>query len=259
MRRLLGQRLSIEAWDQMTFNDKVHYRRLRVRDPLLTTFSDKLSMREYVAERLGEESLPALLAVGETPSELNELRGPYVLKANHGSGMVTFIREGEVLSREQSALAQSWLDTDYSWLDLEWGYRGARRLLLAEEFLRESDGSSPPSDYKLLTFHGEVKMIAIHTDRFVDHRQRLRRPDWTPITGRHGWYPSVSTADDTPPAALATMLDWASRLGQDLDLVRVDLYATGGRVLVGELTPYPGGGNERFRPATLDAWLGRMW
>ena len=47
-------------------------------------------------------------------------------------------------------------------------------------------------------------------------------------------------------------------LGQDLDFVRVDLYDVGGRVLVGELTPYPTGGN-CYYPAGTDTWLGRAW
>ncbi len=55
------------------------------------------------------------------------------------------------------------------------------------------------------------------------------------------------------------MLDLAALLGQDLDFVRVDLYDLGDRVLVGELTPYPGGGNSAYYPAGIDAWLGRAW
>src|SRR5205807_1648249 len=36
-RRILGQPLSLRAWDRMTFNDKVAYRRLRVRDSAFQT------------------------------------------------------------------------------------------------------------------------------------------------------------------------------------------------------------------------------
>ena len=55
------------------------------------------------------------------------------------------------------------------------------------------------------------------------------------------------------------MLEWASILGQDIDFIRVDLYDLGDRILVGELTPYPNGGNKKFRPGSLDAWLGKAW
>lgn len=257
-RRLLGQPLSLRAWDRMTFNDKVAFRRLRVRDPALQIFSDKLRMRDYVAERLGAESLPRLLAVGERPAQFSERRGPYVLKASHGSGMVTFVAEGEVLSTDQLREAESWLATDYAWGQLEWSYLGTRRRLLAEELLRSADGSWPPPDYKLHTFDGRVAMIEVHTGRFTDHRVMLRRPDWSLIAGR-GVYPLPDDPDRPRPPNLDRMLEWASDLGRGLDFVRVDLYDTGDRVLVGELTPYPAAGDERFEPQSLDAWLGRMW
>src|SRR3954452_22322851 len=55
-RRMLGQPLSLRAWDRMTFNDKVTHRRLRVRSPVLQVFCDKLRMRDYVTDRLGAGS-----------------------------------------------------------------------------------------------------------------------------------------------------------------------------------------------------------
>ena len=242
----------------MTFSDKVAYRRLRVRDPAFQVFCDKLRMRDYVAERLGAESLPRLLDVGVLPSQFSERKGPYVLKANHGSGMVTFVGEGQVLSTDQLREAESWLAVDYGWGQLEWSYLGARRLLLAEELLGTPNGSYPPPDYKFYTFDGQVEMIEIHTQRFNDHRSMLRLPDWTLIAGK--WFYERPDDPDWPrPPNLDRMLEWASLLGRRLDFVRVDLYDVGDRVLVGELTPFPGAGDDRLQPASLDAWLGKMW
>ncbi len=135
-RSLLGQPLSLRAWHRMTFNDKVTYRRLRVRDPSFAVFSDRLAMREFVADRLGQDALPELLEVADRAAAFAERVGPFVLKANHGSQMVTLVQPGERLSPEELARADEWLATEYAWEDLEWGYLDARRLLLAEEFLR---------------------------------------------------------------------------------------------------------------------------
>jgi hypothetical protein len=41
--------------------------------------------------------------------------------------------------------------------------------------------------------------------------------------------------------------------------VRVDLYAIGERIVVGELTHYPTGGNKSFDPPEWDAKLGALW
>src|SRR5581483_6570440 len=80
-RSLLGQPLSLRAWHRMTFNDKVTYRRLRVRDPSFAVFSDKLAMREFVADRLGKDALPELLEVANRAAAFAERDGPFVLKA----------------------------------------------------------------------------------------------------------------------------------------------------------------------------------
>jgi TupA-like ATPgrasp len=253
-RSLLGQPLSLRAWHRMTFNDKVTYRRLRVEDPTFAVFSDKLAMREYVADRLGQEALPELLEVAERAAALAERVGPFVVKANHGAGMVTFVQPGERLSAVELARADEWLTNDYAWVDLEWGYLHARRLLLAEELLPGS-GDGPPPDFKFFVFDGSVEALEMHTGRFGDeHRIDIRRPDWTPLE-----IPDLAPGNGSAPPNLDVMLAWATQLGQGLDFVRVDLYDLGDRVLVGELTPYPGGGNSAYRPDGIDAWFGQAW
>jgi len=41
--------------------------------------------------------------------------------------------------------------------------------------------------------------------------------------------------------------------------VRVDLYALGDRIVVGELTHYPEGGNASFDPPEWEVRLGMLW
>jgi len=258
-RRALGQPLSERSWPRMTFNDKITYRRLRLHDPLLHNFSDKLSMRDYVTGNLGVDCLPTLIEVSQSVSVFAQLEGPFVLKANHGSGMVELVGAQRMLSQEQQRNAESWLARDYCWDGLEWGYFGARRLLLVEEFLSVQGGEHSPPDYKFFVFDGRVEMIQIDTARFEHHQRMLRRPDWSPINGSLGRFEIPDANDAARPANLGVMLEWAAQLGNGVDFVRVDLYDTGERVLVGELTPYPGGGDERFIPRSLDAWLGKKW
>ena len=257
-RRMCGQPLSLRAWDRMSFNDKVTYRRLRVRNPVFRTFCDKLRMRAYVAARLGPKSVPDLLDVGEHPSHFAERKGPYVLKPNHGSGMVTFVGEDEVASVDQLREAARWLALDYARRYREWGYGGARPLLIAEEVLRSPSGAYPPPDYKLFTFDGEVRLVEVVPGPDGEHPWTLMRPDWSRVTAKP-LDPESDTPDPVRPPNLDVMLRWASELGGAAEFLRVDLYDVGDRVLVGELTPYPGGGNASFDPPGLDADLGRMW
>jgi hypothetical protein len=43
------------------------------------------------------------------------------------------------------------------------------------------------------------------------------------------------------------------------DLLRVDFYAPGERLVVGELTNYPRGGTVRFLPGKADRRVGSWW
>ena len=54
------------------------------------------------------------------------------------------------------------------------------------------------------------------------------------------------------------MLDIARRLSVDFKLIRVDLYAVGARVMVGELTNCPDGGNARIYPDGADLSFGSL-
>jgi hypothetical protein len=229
------------------------------RHQVLTTFSDKLAMRDYVSSRLGDESLPLLIDSGSSVAILNGLVGPLVLKANHGSGMTILHTTTTPFSDEDRQKASRWLTVDYSWSEMEWGYHDARRLLLVEEFLHASNGVSAPTDYKFFTFDGRVEMVQIDQDRFSGHRRAIRGADWSPILGTLGSYANPLNPDLEAPRNLDQMLQWASILGEGIDFVRIDFYELNDRVLVGELTPYPGGGNERFTPHHLDAQLGRAW
>lgn len=259
VRKLLGQPLQLKKWSRMTFNDKITYRRLRVRQPVIQALCDKLATRDRVVSLLGEESVARLLRVSDDPEAFSDMIGPYVLKANHGSGMVTIVAEGEVLTPMQINTARSWLSTEYQWEELEWGYGGARHVLLAEEFLHAPLSQETPPDFKFFVFAGAVKMIQIDSERFVDHRRRLRQPDWTPIQGTFGPYKLPQDPESEMPPNLEIMLRWASQLGRDFGFVRVDLYDVEDGVKVGELTPYPEGGNKGFSPSQLDQWLGVHW
>lgn len=249
--RLLGQPLSIGVWDRMTFNDKVAYRRLRMRDPRFIVFCDKLRMRDHVTQVLGDQALPALLRVADRARAFADLVGPFVLKANHGSQWVIVVDTARKLTSRELDMAQSWLEIDYGAAHQEWAYSFARRLLFAEEFL----GPPVPKDYKFYVFHGRPEAVHIDSNRFGEHRRAfLRLSDWTSPGELVHRSPAVP---EVQPENLQTMLQWASTLGMDLDFLRVDMYGPGDRVIVGELTCYPG--KQRFRPASVDAWLGSKW
>ncbi|MGH8023946.1 MAG: ATP-grasp fold amidoligase family protein [Limisphaerales bacterium] len=241
-----------------TFNQKLFYKMIYDRRPLLATFADKLQAREYVRRRIGDEILVKMLLETDRPEEIqfNQLPEKFVAKANHGSGYVRIVNQRYDDESDVRRTCGEWLSRTYSDANHEWFYEGISPRIIIETFLDGGDGE-PPSDYKFYVFNGKTFMIQVDSERFVEHRRDLFSRDWERLDVRY-----VYPAADCPilkPDCLPKMLEIAERLGSEVDFVRVDLYHVGDRIFFGELTNTPEGGGGKFEPPAFDAVLGRQW
>jgi hypothetical protein len=191
-------------------------------------------------------------------SDIGELRDAglpehWVLKPNHRSGLICF--GGEQTDYQALSLkTRNWLDPFEAATMHEWAYAMARPMFLVEELL--GPPGAPPPDYKIFVFDGKAELIEM-VNRYDGNQQRLYRPDWTPLEVLYG--PQGIAPAAPPPPDLDRLLDIAQLLGEPFDFIRVDLYDVAGSIVFGELTPYPCGGLERFRPASFDIELGEKW
>lgn len=245
------------------------------------TFADKAAVRQYITSLLGEGYLPDAHVVTGDPAVLADidLPGEYVVKPTHGSGAVVVVSQRadptatlppveacwsythvrpEAVDRAQLVdITEFWLAQLYGQgPNREWAYGRVPRTILVEELLTGPDGDIP-DDVKLFVFHGHCEFVQVDSGRFGRRTQDFFRRPWThlPLSG------GPPHADPTPPApdSLAEMIRIAELLGQDTDFVRVDLYVIGDRIVVGELTSYPAGGNSPFTPDSFDHEFGRFW
>jgi hypothetical protein len=264
-----------------TFNEKVRYKMLRDRRPLLVTTADKAAVRDYAASIIGAQFLPESYGQLTDPAQLWTLDLPpsFVVKPTHGSGAVVAVHpdapaEARLPGPDQpwactqlrpsaldrsafEALGRAWLSRLHgSGPNREWAYSFVRPRLLVEEFLGGPDGTIP-SDFKFFVFHGRCRYVQVDTGRFGRHTQDFFLPTWEhlPMSGGLPW------ADPEPkqPDCLEEMIALAERLGRDTDFVRVDLYALPDRIVFGEMTNYPAGGNSPFFPASFNAEFGSHW
>ena len=264
-----------------SFNDKVRYKMLRDRRPLLVAWADKIEMRRYVAAEVGEAYLPRLLHRLDSASDLESIDLPdsFVLKPSHGSGACVVVDESapedahlprapdswvyahvrrDQIDREQLRLiADHWLSQRYGrGPNHEWAYGLVTRRLLVEELLRGYDGGVP-DDYKLFVFHGRCHFVQVDRARFAARTQDFFTRDWEPLEMWGGVPRSVTPPEE--PRHLAEMIRVAETLGRETDFVRVDLYCLPTRVVVGELTSSPAGGDSPFRPARWNTIFGQPW
>lgn len=268
-----------------TFTEKVRYKMIRDRRPLVTLFADKAGVRDYVVRVVGPNFVPKAFAIAHDPNKIDWDRIPreFACKASHGGGGSIIVWEGanphkelpehaagagwsmfvihpKQADRERiSRLCEHWLHQRYAWgigSFYEWAYQNVRPRIVVEELLTESGGL--PHDYRFFVFHGKSQIIQVETNFILDDvRRDFFRPDWTPIPVQ-SVYPRSAVLPEPPPN-LQEMIATAEALGKETDFVRVDLYNIEGRILVGELTNYPVGGNAKFQPAEFDHELGRFW
>ena len=264
-----------------TFTEKVRYKMLRDHRTLMVTFSDKYAVRDYVAALVGTDVLPRLHHVLDDPGRLRSVELPpaYVLKPTHGSGVAVIVSEqAEPEARlpeldgawtyhhvrpehapadHLAALGETWLSKLYGQgPNREWAYGHVPRRLVVEEFLT-GPGGTVPDDYKFFVFHGVVRYVQVDRGRFGVRTQDFFTPDWDhlPLSGGHGWA-------DPPlprPDRLPEMIDIAERLAAETDFVRVDLYDLPDRVVFGELSSFPAGGDSPFEPASFNLEFGSHW
>jgi hypothetical protein len=264
-----------------TFREKVRYKMLRDHRALVVTFADKAAVRDYVATAVGERYLPRVYAIVDDPATLRYVGLPdsYVVKPTHGSGAAIVVsdrapREARLPSEQGSwgyshvrpeaapredvvSIARDWVAQLYGQgPNREWVYGRMPRRVIVEELLADADGAIP-DDYKFFVFHGKCAFVQVDSGRFGRRTQDFFRPNWQhmPLSGGPPW------ADREPekPAGLSEMIDVAERLGADTDFVRVDLYDVDGRVVFGELTSFPAGGDSPFDPESFNEEFGLRW
>lgn len=252
-----------------TFNEKLQWLKIHDRNPLYTSMVDKIAVKEWVAQSIGEEHVVPTLACWDSAEavDVSALPNRFVLKTNHDSGSVIACNDKAYFDIESAkATLDRALSRNLYLATREWPYKGVVPRIFAESHLADfyySDAGSKESsgilvdipDYKFMCFDGVVRSIFTCTSRMDDDlRVDFFDCEWNhmPFTRR---YPN---ADRIPkrPERLSDMIRLAESLSKEIPFVRVDFYEIGNRVFFGEMTFYPGSGFERFEPIEWDYVLG---
>ena len=238
-----------------TWSEKIQWIKLYDRNPLYTRCSDKYRMREYVAEKAGEQYLVPLLGVYDDAAKIDfdALPESFVIKANHGSGWNLIIRDNGTGLDRRAVIKRcnKWLARSYYVNHREWQYKNVAPRLVVEELLLDDEGNVP-ADIKIHCFdrgRGDV-VIGIDSARFSRHRRDHYDEQWNRIDLTFAFEQS----DDgvARPKMLEQMVGLARSLAEPFRYVRVDLYALRDRIYVGELTFTPGSGYDPFVPEAAD-------
>ncbi|RYG08905.1 MAG: hypothetical protein EOO07_24805 [Chitinophagaceae bacterium] len=253
---------TLDLVNPRSFNEKICWKKICDRNPLLPILADKYAIRKHIVNVLGNEVaeniLIPLLYVTEDPESIDfdSLPSSFVIKSNHGSGNNILVHDKSGADRQAIIReCKAWLKMPYGVRAHEWAYEQTPRKILIEAMLKDSTGHVPP-DYKFSMMHGDCVFIQVDSDRFGDFTRTLYDKSWNKIDAAWKRKPG---APIPRPEKLDEMLILAKKLAQNLDYIRVDFYVMDGRIFLGEMTNYPARGRGRFTPQAYDFELGAKW
>lgn len=230
---------------------------------LMRQCCDKYAVREYVRRKVGDKYLNGLLP-GENsywtdPDEIdfNALPNAFVLKCNNGSHMNILVPDKSKLDIAAAKdEMRSWMACDYATTHREWQYKDMPRKIICERSLFDKNGN-PPEDIKIFCTRGKPLFLWVDVDRFTDRRTNLYTPEWEFVDAICDYQNNPNRL--TPrPENLDEMMWLASKLSEDFNLVRVDLFNVDGRLYFGELTFTSGMGLEVYKPFSFSQKIARQ-
>ncbi|HMA52619.1 MAG TPA: ATP-grasp fold amidoligase family protein [Magnetospirillaceae bacterium] len=176
-----------------------------------------------------------------------------VAKPTHGSGAVLFLET----EPSETALRKFYRECQASYFPLfrEGQYHGLEKKVLVERSLgNPATGRKAPDDFKFFCSRGHAFLCQINVDRYGDHRLvNMSVPDFVDSGVEYG-----TRRPDQPvlrPPRWHDFVNYAEKLSEPFDFVRVDLYDGHDGIYFGEFTFTPGAGLTNFSDRQFERWL----
>lgn len=253
----LGKKINWE--NPVTYNEKINWEKLNVKDERRTRLADKVLVRDWVKEQIGEKYLTKFYGVWDDVSEIDfdSLPNSFVLKTNNGSGRNIIVKDKTQINKEEICYQlNEWKEYNFAYTTYELQYKDIVPKILCEEYLEGVAESV--YDYNIYCFHGEPAYVwCIKGSHRPECRASFYTKEWEMMPFSFG-YPR----DDVlapKPKKLDEMLELSRILSKDFNHVRVDWYnLPDGRVLFCEMTFSSWSGLNRFNPEEYDTIFGNM-
>ena len=261
----MGQKLNVKS--PKTFNEKLQWLKLYNRKPEYTMMVDKYAVKQYVADKIGEEYIIPTLGIWTRVEEIDweSLPNQFVLKTTHGggSGGVVICKDKAKLDKiGASRKLQQSLNSDIYRNYREWPYKNVPKRIIAEKYMMESISLNEDSDlvdYKFYCFNGTPTYCQVIRDRNTNETIDFYDMEWNhmPFVGLN---PVIGNGLNPvkKPLLLNKMIEICHTLSIDIPFSRIDLYVIDEKVYFGEITFFPASGIGTFTPTEWNYKLGKM-
>jgi len=239
--------------------EKVQYRKLYGNHEFYGRLADKVQVRDYVRESVGEEVLVPLLGVHDRLDEkiLDGLPGSFIIKVSNASGWNEVVRDkGKMDYRRTIRYFNRKVKRKFSRNCGEVHYDYSEPKILIESLLLAEDGEMP-WDLNFYCYNGskgfDYCIHATSADRvFEGHFYRNEAL----IEGNLS---SEMIGTHLRAENFNRMLEIARELSRGIDFVRVDLYNVCGKIFFGEMTFTTSAGFKVYHNPALNELRDTMW
>ncbi len=252
----MGKRLNIK--EPKTYNEKLQWLKMYDRKPEYTQMVDKYKVKQYVANRIGEQYIIPTLGVWDRFDDIDfaGLPDQFVLKSTHDSGGIALCNDRSKWDiTEAKRKINNSLKRNYYDFGREWPYKNLKPRIIAEKYMVDESGNEL-KDYKFFVFNGVVRAMFIATDRNAATETCFDFYDRNfvhlPFTNGHPNAKRILSKPDN----YDKMIELAEKLGEGIPQVRVDFYNINGKIYFGEITFFHWSGLRPFEPEEWDYRFG---
>lgn len=243
------------------YTEILNWEKLNVNDPLKTMLADKVRVRDWVKEKIGEKYLIKRFYEWDRVDDIDFdiLPDQFVLKLNNGSGRNIIVEDKSKFDiTEAKRLLTEWISQNYAFCNggYEIQYKDIVPKIVCEEYLEGV--ATTVYDYNIYCFHDVPKYIwCIKGSHRPGCMASFYDTDWNMQEFSFG-YPKDPVVAPRPEK-LEEMLSLSKILCKGFKHVRVDWYnLPDGRVLFGEMTFTTWSGLRRFEPDKYDEFFGKL-
>lgn len=251
----MKKRLNLD--NPQTMNEKLQWLKLYNRNELYRTLVDKIAVKKYITDNIGEQYIAPLLGVWDKFDDIDfsSLPDQFVLKTNNGSGnhgvIVVSDKNNFDKDKARRALEKSLQSNVYS-VYREWPYKDMDAKIFGEAYLGKD-----LIDYKFYCFNGVADSVMVCIERNTGSPKfYFFDKDWKLC--RYNKRGKEAPADFTlpKPSCIDEMFKLAEKLSTGMPFVRMDFYEVEGKIYFGEFTFFPLSGLDKNRLPEADQYFG---
>lgn len=255
--------INLNLKNPKTFSEKIQW--LKVYDTTLikSQLTDKVLVRDFIKEKIGEEYLKPVLWIGKNFDEIpfDTFPDAFIIKANHGCKWHYIIKNkneyinNNVLMQITKNHFDGWMGQYfYPFAGLEMQYKYIIPQIIAEPLLRDNFQEQPP-EIEIYCFNGTAQIFQ-KIKYSVPRRVSIFDKDFNHIDLK--FLPDYVLEQEPADENLKLAVKLSEKLAQGFKLARVDWLIYNNKLYFNEITFTPFSGYYNFEDKKWDLKLGKL-